>query len=92
MADVKHGDLGCAPEPRPFRLPFLLAMADNLTPQQRSAFMSRIRGKDTKPELAVRKALHALRYRFRLHVKGLVGRPDIAFTRKRKVVFVHGCF
>ena len=67
-------------------------MADPLTPQQRSAFMARIRSKDTKPELAVRKALFALGYRFRLHIKGLAGRPDVAFTRKRKVVFVHGCF
>ena len=54
--------------------------------------MSRIRGVDTKPELFVRCALHALGYRFRTHVRGLPGRPDIVFSRRRAVVFVHGCF
>ncbi len=54
--------------------------------------MSRIRGKDTKPELAVRRMLHAMGYRFRLHRKDLPGRPDIVFPGRRKVIFVHGCF
>jgi len=54
--------------------------------------MSRIRGKDTKPELVVRSALHALGFRFRLHVRGLPGSPDLVFPGRRKVVFVHGCF
>jgi DNA mismatch endonuclease (patch repair protein) len=54
--------------------------------------MSRIRGKDTTPEMAVRSALHRLGYRFRLHGKGLPGRPDIVMPRYRTVVFVHGCF
>jgi DNA mismatch endonuclease (patch repair protein) len=67
-------------------------MADTLTPEQRSALMSRIRGKNTKPELAVRRALHALGYRYRIHVAGLPGRPDLVFRKRRCAVFVHGCF
>jgi DNA mismatch endonuclease (patch repair protein) len=54
--------------------------------------MSRIRGRDTKPELAVRSVLHRLGYRFRLHVRYLPGRPDIVLPRHRTVVLVHGCF
>ncbi len=67
-------------------------MADILTAQERSVLMGRIRGADTKPELFVRRALHALGYRFRTHVRGLAGRPDLVFSRRRKAVFVHGCF
>lgn len=67
-------------------------MADRLTPGDRSALMARVRSKDTKPELAVRRLLHRQGYRFRTHYKLLPGRPDIAFTRKRKAVLVHGCF
>lgn len=54
--------------------------------------MQTIRSKDTKPELRVRRLLHAMGYRFRVHLKDLAGKPDIAFTRRRKVTFVHGCF
>lgn len=54
--------------------------------------MSRVRSKDTLPELAVRKALHALGFRYRLHAKGLPGKPDIVFSGRRKVIFVHGCY
>jgi DNA mismatch endonuclease (patch repair protein) len=54
--------------------------------------MSRIRGRNTKPELAVRSLLHRLGYRFRLHVRDLPGRPDIVLSRHRLVVLVHGCF
>jgi DNA mismatch endonuclease (patch repair protein) len=67
-------------------------MTDIVSPQQRSAMMSRIRRANTKPELAVRRALHARGYRFRTHVRGLPGTPDIVFTRRRAAVFVHGCF
>lgn len=67
-------------------------MVDIMTTEQRSALMSRIRSVDTKPELFVRRALHAMGYRFRTHVRGLPGRPDLVFTRRRAVVFVHGCF
>ncbi len=54
--------------------------------------MSRIRGKDTKPELLVRSMLHRMGYRFRLHVKDLPGKPDIVLPKYRTVIFVHGCF
>lgn len=54
--------------------------------------MSRIRGKDTKPEITVRKMLHAAGFRFRLHVKDLPGKPDIVLPKWKTVVFVHGCF
>ena len=67
-------------------------MTDTLTPEARSALMSRIRCKDTRPELAVRRALHARGYRYRLHGPGLPGRPDLVFQGRRCAVFVHGCF
>jgi DNA mismatch endonuclease (patch repair protein) len=58
----------------------------------RSRTMRAVRSTDTTPELAVRRALHAAGYRYRVHVKDLPGKPDIVFTRRRKVVFIHGCF
>jgi len=54
--------------------------------------MSRIRSKDTGPELLVRRLLYRMGYRYRLHVRSLPGKPDIAFPGRRRVVFVHGCF
>ncbi|WP_459556765.1 very short patch repair endonuclease [Lacunimicrobium album] len=65
---------------------------DSLTKERRSWNMSRIRAKDTKPELAVRSLLHRMGYRFRLNNTVLPGRPDIVLPRHRAVVFVHGCF
>jgi DNA mismatch endonuclease (patch repair protein) len=67
-------------------------MVDVLTKKQRSYNMSRIKGKDTKPELVVRKIVHMLGYRYRLHVSNLPGKPDIVLPRHKKVIFVHGCF
>lgn len=67
-------------------------MVDSLSPTERSERMSRIRSKDTAPEVALRRALHALGFRFRLHRKDLPGRPDIVLPRHRVVIFVHGCF
>lgn len=67
-------------------------MTDRITKQRRSWNMSRIRAKDTKPELAVRSLLHRLGFRFRIHVKRLPGCPDIVLSRLRTVVFVNGCF
>src|SRR2546426_1131218 len=71
-------------------------MADRLTPERRSWNMSRIRGKNTKPELLVRRLLHAKGYRYRLHgtTRGgrLPGNPDLVFTSRHKVIFVNGCF
>lgn len=63
-----------------------------LAPDQRSRLMSRIRGKDTKPEVSVRRAVHALGFRFRLHRRDLPGSPDLVFPSRRKVIFVHGCY
>ena len=67
-------------------------MTDTLTPERRSWNMSRIRGTDTQPELAVRRLLHRMGYRFRLHRGDLPGRPDIVLPRHSLVIFVHGCF
>lgn len=67
-------------------------MTDFLSPAERSDRMSRIRGKDTQPELTLRKVLHRLGLRYRLHGAGLPGKPDLVFPRYRTVVFVHGCF
>ena len=58
----------------------------------RSWNMSRIRSKDTKPEILVRKAIHAKGYRFRLHEKKLPGKPDLVLAKHRLVIFVNGCF
>lgn len=65
---------------------------DSLTPERRSWNMSRIRGKDTKPELRVRSLLHSLGFRFRLNRKDLPGKPDIVLPKYRTAVYVHGCF
>ncbi len=67
-------------------------MADVLTPQQRSFNMSRIRNRDTRPEMIVRSIVHQLGYRYRLHKTDLTGKPDIVLVRHRKIIDVHGCF
>ncbi|MBL0175314.1 MAG: DNA mismatch endonuclease Vsr [Ignavibacteria bacterium] len=67
-------------------------MTDVFTAEKRSDVMSRIRNKDTAPELAVRSLLHRLGYRFRLHSASLAGHPDIVLPRHRTVIFVHGCY
>jgi len=65
---------------------------DTVTPEKRSALMSRIRSENTQPELAVRSILHRLGYRFRLHRRDLPGRPDIVLPKHRKIILVQGCF
>lgn len=65
---------------------------DPLTNAERSERMSRVRGVDTKPELMVRRLVHGMGYRYRLHFKALPGNPDLCFVSRRKVIFVHGCF
>jgi DNA mismatch endonuclease (patch repair protein) len=67
-------------------------MADVLTPEQRRRNMAAIKGKNTGPELLVRRLVHRLGYRYRLHVSGLPGKPDLVFGSRKKVIFVHGCF
>lgn len=65
---------------------------DSLSPERRSWNMSRIRGKDTRPELRVRSLLHKLGFRFRLNRKDLAGKPDIVLPKYRAAIYVHGCF
>ena len=65
---------------------------DSLSPAERSEIMARVRSKDSRPELFVRKLVFALGYRYRLHAEDLPGHPDMAFRKLRKVIFVHGCF
>ena len=67
-------------------------MADNLTKEQRSKNMSRIRSKNTKPELIFRKKLHSLGYRYSLHKKDLPGKPDLYLKKYNLAIFIHGCF
>ena len=67
-------------------------MADDRSPAERSSNMSRIRSKDTSPEIRVRSLVHRAGYRYRLHVKELPGKPDIVMPRHRTVIFVNGCF
>ena len=67
-------------------------MADVHTPRQRSANMSAIRNKDTKPEIIVRRLTHGFGYRYVLHSRKLPGHPDLVFPARRKAIFVHGCF
>ncbi len=67
-------------------------MADVLTPQQRSFNMSRIRSRDTRPEMIVRSIVHGMGFRYRLHKKDLPGKPDLVLVRHRKIIDVHGCF
>jgi DNA mismatch endonuclease (patch repair protein) len=67
-------------------------MKDRLSAEERSRNMSKIRGRDTKPEIAVRSMLHRMGFRFRTHDRSLPGTPDIVLARYRTVVLVHGCF
>ncbi len=65
---------------------------DVFTKEKRSEVMRAVKGRDTKPEIALRKRLHALGYRYRLNAKDLPGKPDLVFPKYKTVVFVHGCF
>lgn len=67
-------------------------MADVVSPEVRSRMMSGIRGKNTKPEMIIRRGLHAKGFRYILHDKRLPGKPDLVFPKYRAVIFVHGCF
>lgn len=65
---------------------------DNLSPSERSKIMARVHSKNSRPEMVVRRLIHAEGYRYRLHVRDLPGCPDMVFRGRRKVIFVHGCF
>lgn len=67
-------------------------MTDKIPEERRSWNMSRIRSKGMKPEMVVRRLVHGMGYRYRLHRKDLPGKPDLVFGPRRKVIFVHGCF
>lgn len=67
-------------------------MIDTLSREARSRLMSRVRNRDTGPEMIVRQLTHRLGYRYRLHKKDLPGKPDLVFASRRRVIFVHGCF
>ncbi|MCH9012468.1 MAG: DNA mismatch endonuclease Vsr [Proteobacteria bacterium] len=67
-------------------------MVDTRTKEQRRRIMQAVRGKDTGPEWTVRRLLHGLGYRYRLHRKDLPGKPDLVFPARKKAIFVHGCF
>jgi DNA mismatch endonuclease (patch repair protein) len=69
----------------------MTAVLEDVDPLRRR-ITSAVRGRDTKPEMVVRHLLHSMKYRYTLHRKDLPGRPEIVFSRRRKVVFVHGCF
>ncbi len=66
--------------------------ADVFSPEKRSAIMRAVKSENTKPEIALRKALFSLGFRYRLNVKNLPGKPDLVFPKHRTVIFVHGCF
>lgn len=67
-------------------------VVDVFSARKRSAIMGAVRGKDTRPELIVRRLVHRLGFRYRLHVRSLPGCPDLVFPKHRKVIFIHGCF
>lgn len=67
-------------------------VVDTLTKRERSKRMALVRSKHTKPELAVRRLVHGMGFRYRLHRNKLPGRPDLVFPARRKAIFVHGCF
>lgn len=65
---------------------------DTLSASQRSACMARVKSKNTRPELLVRRHIHKLGLRYRLHVSDLPGKPDMVFRKHKKIIFIHGCF
>src|SRR5687767_2972175 len=67
-------------------------MTDKLTPDRRSANMARIRSKNTSPEMIIRRLVYEMGFRYRLHVAHLPGKPDVVFTRLKKIIDVRGCF
>lgn len=67
-------------------------MTDTLSPKERSERMSRVQAKDTSPEMKLRRSIHGMGFRYRLHVSGLPGKPDLVFSKYSAVIFMHGCF
>ncbi|TCK68453.1 very short patch repair endonuclease [Acidipila rosea] len=67
-------------------------VVDHVTADKRSLIMAAVHSKNTRPEVRVRKLVHALGYRYRLHATNLPGKPDLVFAGRKKIIFVHGCF
>jgi DNA mismatch endonuclease, patch repair protein len=67
-------------------------MADTFSKSERSRIMALVKSKDTRPEMTVRRLVHAMGFRYRLHVESLPGKPDLVFPRLKKIINVHGCF
>jgi len=67
-------------------------LVDHVKPEKRSQMMAAVRSKDTKPEMAVRRLVHSMGFRYRLHQASLPGKPDLVFASRRKIILVHGCF
>lgn len=67
-------------------------MVDTLTPEERSERMSRVRARDTKPEMKLRRLIHGMGFRYLLHRRDLPGKPDLVFPGRRSIIFMHGCF
>lgn len=67
-------------------------MTDTLNPAERSERMSRVRGKDSVAEMRLRRLIHGMGYRYRLHIGSLPGKPDLVFSSRKAVIFMHGCF
>jgi DNA mismatch endonuclease (patch repair protein) len=85
-------EIACTPDQPNFGCCGFELMTDRISKAQRSRNMQAIRSTDTEPELTVRRIVHGLGYRYRLHSKQIPGRPDLVFPARRKVIFVHGCF
>lgn len=85
-------DSGCGESSHGSHLTGYLFFLDRISPERRSWQMSRVKQMDAGPKLVVRRMVHALGYRYRLHVRRLPGSPDLVFASRRKVIFVHGCF
>ncbi|WP_235884513.1 very short patch repair endonuclease [Pedobacter hiemivivus] len=84
--------VGITPENKTMVSALVFIMADVHSKETRSYNMSKIKGKDTKPELLVRKFLHKNGFRYRIHVKDLPGKPDVVLPRYKTVIFINGCF
>ena len=67
-------------------------MTDTISKSERSRIMAAVKGEDTGPEMIVRRMVHAMGFRYRLHVRALPGKPDMVFPRLQKVILIHGCF
>lgn len=92
LASSTEGLCLCSPYGKSSGMDDMTVRRDKLSPAERSRLMKRIRGKNTKPEMYVRKMVWGMGKRYRLHGKDLPGKPDLVFRKAKKAIFVHGCF